>query len=155
MRGVENQPERTRSFPKTRRMQRPGEFARLKEEGRRQALGCLIFNWQVIPPNAGSAGSQTSGGGFTPTRQGTRLGVVTSRSVGRAVDRNRARRLLREVFRHHQSALTQPARIVMVARTSINKRSYAGVERDFLEALRRSGLTQATLHHSPTPQLPK
>ena len=133
MGGTDTRPPRTLTFPKSRRLQRSSDFARLKTEGQRQVAGCLIFNWQTHP-----AGLPLSPHSIRTTQ----LGVVTSRAVGRAVDRNRARRLLREAFRLHQHELSQPTRIVLVARQSITRRNFAAVERDFLQALRRSGVTR-------------
>jgi len=104
-------------------MQLPGEFSRVRTQGRRLVHGCLIMNW------ADGAGADS------------RLGVVTSRKLGPAVERNRARRLMRECFRRHQHALTRKVDIVLVARNSINGRALRGVEQDYLVALQRAGLT--------------
>jgi len=62
---------------------------------------------------------------------GVRVGVVASRKVGGAVQRNRARRLLREtarsfVHRWHNESLW----IVFVARESINGRNAQEVRED-------------------------
>jgi ribonuclease P protein component len=86
-------------------------------------LGCLIANWRRLPADAT-----------------TRLGVVTSKKIGGAVVRNRARRLMREVFRVHQCELTQPVDLVLVARQSIAGRGLADVEKDFLATMGRAGL---------------
>jgi len=91
------------------------------------ALGCLIANWQRLPDGAKP-----------------RLGVVTSKKIGGAVQRNRARRLLRETFRRHQYDLAQPVDIILVARNSIAGRTYAEVEKDYLTTLRRAGLLKPT-----------
>ena len=85
--------------------------------------GCLITNWRRLP--AGGT---------------TRLGVVTSRKIGGAVVRNRARRLLREAFRVHQGELTQPVDLVLVARQSIVGQRLTEVEKDFLATMHRAGL---------------
>jgi len=100
-----------------------GDFARLRLQGQRMVLGCLIANWQRLPEGAKP-----------------RLGVVTSRKIGGAVERNRARRLLRESFRQHQQDLAQPVEIILVARNSITGRTFAEVEQDYLTTLRRAGL---------------
>ena len=89
-------------------------------------MGCLIANWHPLPQGA------------TP-----RLGVVTSRKIGGAVVRSRARRLLRESFRQHQNELAQPVELVLVARPSIAGRAFAEVEKDFLTTLQRAGLLKA------------
>ena len=82
----------------------------------------MILNWRAAGEEQGIS----------------RLGVVTSRKIGNAVVRSRARRLLREVFRRHQHEFAQPLDIVMVARQSIVGKEYAEVERDF-EAAARQG----------------
>jgi ribonuclease P protein component len=105
------------------RLARSREFSRLRQQGQRLAQGCLIANWNRLP------GGQRS-----------KLGVVTSRKIGGAVDRSRARRLLRESFRRHQHELAQPVELVLVARNSIAGKNFAEVEKDFLAAINRGGL---------------
>ena len=95
----------------------------MRQQGERLAQGCLIANWNKLPDGA-------------PPR----LGVVTSKKVGGAIERSRARRLLRESFRQHQHELSQPVELVLVARPSIAGRGFAEVEKDFLAALNRAGL---------------
>ena len=57
-----------------------------------------------------------------------RLGVVASRRVGGAVTRNRAKRLLREVFRRRRPHQEVSADVVLVARGAITKARYHDVE---------------------------
>lgn len=107
------------------------DYDRAKAGGRRMAWGCMMANWFQTAPGS-------------PTR----VGVIASRRVGGAVVRNRARRLLREVFRRHQRALAGPLDLILIARGSIVGKSFNEVERDFLTGLRR-----ARLGH-PMPALP-
>jgi ribonuclease P protein component len=109
------------------RLAQSRDFARLRQQGDRLALGCLIANWNKLPDG-------------TPPR----LGVVTSKKIGGAVQRSRARRLLRETFRRHQHELAQPVELVLVARNSIAGKNFAGVEKDFLAALNRAGILKMT-----------
>lgn len=105
------------------RLQSSREFTRTRSEGRRLTMGCLIANWRSLP--AGEI---------------SRLGVITSRRIGSAVVRSRARRLLRETFRLHQLELRQPVDLVLVARPSIVGKSRPEVDRDFLAVLRQGSL---------------
>ena len=70
-----------------------------------------------------------------------RLGVVASKRTFRhAVDRNRARRLLRESFRLHRHRLAEGVDLVLLARRRILDGKRADVDRDLLAALRKEGL---------------
>ena len=79
-------------------------------------------------------------GAQLPAGAAPKLGVVTSKKIGNAPARSRARRLLRESFRLHQHEFAQPVELVLVARNSIAGKDFAGVEKDFLAALRRAKL---------------
>jgi ribonuclease P protein component len=110
-------------LPQSMRLKQRRDFTDLKQQGKRLAAGCLIANWTT-----------------SPTGSGSRLGVITSRKIGSAVTRSRARRLLRETFRLHQHDLRQPVRMGLVARSSILGKQRAEVDRDFLWALRKAKL---------------
>jgi ribonuclease P protein component len=99
------------------------DFIRIRQQGERLAQGCLVANWNLLPEGARP-----------------KLGVVTSRKIGGAVQRTRARRLLRESFRLHQHEFARPIEIILVARNSIAGKKFAEVEKDFLTTLRRAGL---------------
>ena len=115
-------PRRLR-FCRAARIKQGRDFRRVRQGGERLAVGCLIANWQRLPAE-------------TPAR----LGVITTKRVGGAVVRSRARRLLRETFRLHQHDLVAPVDLVLVARPSIAGKAFAVVERDFLTALRKARL---------------
>lgn len=120
-------PPRSRyGLPAALRLRRSAEFAATRRRGERLVCGCLILNWLSVAPG-----------------RPNRVGVVTSRKVGSAVVRNRARRLLREAFRRHQHALKGPLDVVLVARRSIAGKRAGEVEQDFLAALRRRALLRS------------
>lgn len=115
-------PARPLRLRRTQRIQQTRDFQRAKNQGQRLAVGCLALNWLERPGAI------------------ARLGVITSKKIGSAVVRTRARRLLREAFRLHQHQLAYPAELVLVARNSIVGKSFADVERDYLTALQRAKL---------------
>ena len=111
------------SFPKSARIQASSDFRNHKEKGERLAKGCLLANWQLLPSDSFS-----------------RLGVVTSRHLGKAVIRNRARRLMRECFRLHKKEFLSEVDLILVARKSIAKKSFFDVEKDFIALLKKCNL---------------
>jgi len=110
-------------FGRTSRLAQSRDFARVRQRGEPLAIGCLIANWNKLPD------------GSVP-----KLGVVTSKKIGDAPVRSRARRLLRESFRLHQHEFAQPVELVLVARNSIAGKKFADVEKDFLAVLKRASL---------------
>ena len=111
------------SFPKSARIQASSDFRNHKEKGERLAKGCLLANWQLLPSDSFS-----------------RLGVVTSRHLGKAVIRNRARRLMRECFRLHKKEFLSEVDLILVARKSIAKKNFFDVEKDFIALLKKCKL---------------
>ena len=64
-----------------------------------------------------------------------RLGVAATRKLGSAVERNRAKRLAREIFRRHKPAAAID--VVIVPRREMLDAPFASLETDYLAALER------------------
>ena len=75
----------SRAFPKGNRLLKPAEFQQVFQQGRKIVAGELVI--------------------YVLAREDTasRLGMAVSRKVGKSVDRNRIKRLLREAFRLNQT----------------------------------------------------
>ena len=112
-----------RTFPKTERLQHGWQFRRLYDTGNRRE-GRLL----VLYALAGTEG-------------GRQLGVVTSRRVGNAVTRNRARRLLREAYRLNKEKLVKHLQLVMIARSAIRGKPLSAVAAEVLALGRQAGIT--------------
>ena len=117
-------PEKKR-FRKHQRIRYSSEFQRVREQGRRWVHGCLIANWQG-----------------TQDQKFSRLGVITSKKIGRAHVRNRARRLMRESYRRVQHQLKTPIDLILVARKSIATMKQQQVEKDLHIILKRHRLLE-------------
>ena len=74
---------------------------------------------------------------FTREREAgpARLGIAATRKMGASVERNRAKRLARELFRHHKPA--GAVDVVVVPRREMLEASYERVETEFLSLLSR------------------
>ena len=118
--------EGSRTLPKSERLQRGYQFRGAYEHGRK-FVGRFVVLYAVDDPPAGRT-----------------LGVVTSRKVGGAVVRNRARRLLREAYRLNKQKLKTDLQIVMVARTAINGKRRQDVEADLLRLFQAAGILSET-----------
>ncbi len=73
---------------------------------------------------------------------GLRLGLVSSRKVGNAVERNRARRRLREAWRLNRYRLSGKVDVVLVARRAIGEATAAQVEAELMRLCAQAGLLE-------------
>ena len=112
----------SQSFPKSQHLLRPSQFQRVYDNGRRYH-GSLAVAHVLPAPD-----------------QPRVIGIVTSRKVGNAVARNRARRLIREAYRLNQHQLQDHFQIVMVSRNSINGKKRHDVEVCLRDLFRSAGL---------------
>ena len=81
---------------------------------------------------------------FTRAREAgcARLGIAATRKLGPAVTRNRAKRLVRELFRHNKPAGSLD--VVVVPRREMLGATYARLEAEFLNLLNRHTSRQRT-----------
>lgn len=75
----------------------------------------------------------------------SRFAFVASRRVGKAVDRNRARRLLREAVRRHLHEIEAGWDCLFIARAATPAAAFLDVEAAVLQLLERAGI----LHTAP------
>jgi len=107
----------SRSYPKAARLRRRREFLTLQRDGRRRHTPHLVV---IHRPGR----SKT-----------TRFGVTVSTRIGNAVVRNRVKRLMREVFRHHRAALASPIDVVVIAKPGADVLNYDQAAIEFAQAL--------------------
>lgn len=110
-------------LPPARRLRRRGEYQRVFDAGRRAHGRYLTV---VCTPASGT---------------GTRLGIVASRKLGGAVVRNRAKRLIREVFRT-SSTPSAAVDLVVIPKAAVTGIGKAELALDYAAALKRFGLSK-------------
>lgn len=113
--------EASEKFPKTDRILKRDVFRRVYEQGRK--LQARYFTAFVLA-NSGER---------------PRLGITTTRKIGNSVERNRARRLVREAFRKNKWLVPQGVDIVINVKRPLVEADYRDLEGDFITFLERAG----------------
>ena len=73
-------------------------------------------------------------------KQPTRIGFVTGKKIGCAVERNRCRRLMKEVYRLHQYEMKDGYDLVLIGRGYLKQVGYQEAERSILQLFRRANV---------------
>jgi ribonuclease P protein component len=114
-------------FRPEQRLRRARDFRVVREQGHRVDCGAFLLTWAVRPATVSGA---------QPDHR--RVGVVASRAaVGGAVERNRAKRRLREVYRRHQTLVPAGLDLVLTARPALLRLEFSEVEQKFVAACRK------------------
>lgn len=71
-----------------------------------------------------------------------RIGVMASRSVGKAVQRNRAKRVLRSAIQPYLPRLKPGWNIVLIARSLLTKATFQQTQAALLTLMQRAALLQ-------------
>ncbi len=68
----------------------------------------------------------------TSTNDASRLGLSVSKRIGNSVHRNRVKRVLREVFRAHGTAVLNPVDLILIPRSFASGRCLEEMSASFL-----------------------
>jgi ribonuclease P protein component len=128
-------------FRPEQHVRRQRDFRDAREKGRRFDCGGFTLWYYQRPPQP-AAPLETAPAAPIDREScaltGPRVGVIASTAaVGCAVERNRAKRRLREVFRHQQQLVPADYDLLMIARHSLNGLEYATIEKKFIDACHR------------------
>lgn len=109
------------TFPKTERLLKKWEFQRVLNENKKFIGRYIILYILQNQPDR-------------------KVGIIASKKIGKAVKRNRAKRLIRESYRLNKHLLPNNIHIVVIAKPEINGLKYKEVEEDFLEICKKAGM---------------
>jgi len=115
--GSENMPDER--FRKSERLHKRRDFLKVYAEGKRYNLPLFIIFARASEQPV------------------SRLGITVSRKIGKAVRRNRAKRLIREVFRKNKGRFPFPLDLVVNVKEAIREADYWAVEAEFLRFIER------------------
>ncbi|MBN1667626.1 MAG: ribonuclease P protein component [Anaerolineales bacterium] len=108
------------------RLKSPIEFKRVRREGKSYAHPLIVL---IAQPNQ---------------LDYTRIGVAASRAVGNAVQRNRAKRRLRETARMLLPGLPVGWDLILLARRDLNQANFSALQTALHTLLQRAGLNERT-----------
>jgi ribonuclease P protein component len=114
------------------RLRRASDIERVRKTGRSWAVGPVVL---VAAPGPDPAGHPRSS-------------FITGKKIGGAVERNRARRQMREAVRALRPRIARGWDLVWIARPSITGQEFGRISGAIQECLRRARLLDLTAAHT-------
>ena len=118
-------------FPRSTRLNRASEFNLVKASGK---------SWHGKHLVLATLTRDTD----TPSR----IGILATRRLGNAVNRNKVRRKIREIFRLNQHRIRKGFWLVTIARVSSVAATYHELERDWLRLAERASILATSSYGS-------
>ncbi len=120
-------------FHPEQHLRRQGDIRAVREQGRRVDCRAFTLLWRSRNVSADATAPVSPLSPPSPTL--SRVCVVASTAaVGAAVQRNRAKRRLREIFRHHQHLVPAGCDLMLIARAATTRWPITELEKKFTEA---------------------
>jgi len=124
------------------RLKSADEFERVRRDGRSHAHPLVVLITRQRPPGeCQTPGPNRAAGPIADDRP--RFGFVAGKGVGGAVERNRAKRLLREASRGCAAVVLPGWDLLLIARKPLPAASLPEVRRVLLDLLRRACVLNA------------
>ena len=124
-------------------LRKHADYQRVYRTGSRQSLPLMTYFFALRVEDGGEEILAAKATNISP-----RIGLTTGRALGKAVNRNRIKRRMREAVRRNlkQGALTGPVDVVLHPRRSVLQADFAKIEREVARAFQ--AIQQAMLRTS-------
>ena len=125
------------------RLRRHPDYGRVYTASRKQFSRQMSFFFALRPPDRRSD---------TP---GPRIGLTVGKVLGKAVERNRIKRRLRECVRRHAGILTSPVDVILHPRHTILELDHRTLDREVAQIFRtiQASLAKAQVASSSAPPM--
>ncbi|MBI5418400.1 ribonuclease P protein component [Candidatus Poribacteria bacterium] len=108
-------------FYKENRIAKSNAFKIIYDTGYKFVGKYIILNYKILNKN-----------------EPPKLGVTVSKKIGKAHERNYVKRVLREIFRKNKIYFQDSFAMVITARSTIKEKKYLEIEKDVLNAFKKS-----------------
>lgn len=111
-------------------------FKKIYQEGQRVSNQGIILRYLKVEER-GNRGNRVN----------SKIAVVVGKSLGKAVKRNRVKRVLKEAYRQNQPNIFAGYSFVITAKPFLQEKSFQEVEKLLLDVFRRGGLLKKKIEN--------
>ena len=129
-------------FSAANRLRRHADYQRVYQSSRKRFSTQMSYFFLLREVALGSSSSSAQS---QPT--GPRIGLTVSRAMGKAVDRNRIKRRMREAVRHNLGVLHAPVDVVLHPKRQAAEIDFVVLERDVAKVF---ALIQKAVEQGPS-----